>query len=422
MAVIMLSVIILYAKNINVYAADGRISFSDPKVSMGETFSVTVKAQTADLTKISEVWLKLNFDSSALEFVSADNGSLSNGSIVITQTIDSPSSDVYSYNLKFKALKSGTSTINVDSYNISDAKKNAVNITKIGNSTIKIAEGENVSDTTENTENTENQSEEMQNENESEYILEYNGNKYFALEPSSDMTIPEAFTETELEINGLMITAYQNGTDYYLLCLKDQNGESGLYVYCSLDDTFVRYSQDMFTASDGENDENAQKLQTVTKNYNDLFDKYTKEIKSGKNIIYGLIVAVVILIIIIINISFGRKHSMEYEDEEFDDEDDEYNEEDEEDEESEEYDEEYETDDEDDTDTESYFDAKEDMQDDFTDDYDDIDDLIEKEPKKASRREAKKTRDRQRKAEAENETKEEFEMEIFDFGEDEEDE
>lgn len=120
------------------YASSGTISLSDPTASVGESVSVTVKATTADSSTIGTVNMELTYDANILEFVNGTSATGEAGIIKLSGTADS---SIKTYTLTFNAIKSGASSIKISSYDIKDSKSLTIEMSKVGSSTVTIAEG-----------------------------------------------------------------------------------------------------------------------------------------------------------------------------------------------------------------------------------------------------------------------------------------
>ena len=119
------------------YAATGKITFSDPTVTVGDQVSVTMKIATAD-GNLGASDVRLQYDSSALEFVSGTSANGGAGSIRVLGSMESADQKTFSFTLKFKALKAGTSNIKVTSQEVYDADAQTVNIEHVGSSAVKV--------------------------------------------------------------------------------------------------------------------------------------------------------------------------------------------------------------------------------------------------------------------------------------------
>ena len=119
------------------YAATGKITFSDPTVTVGNQVSVTMKIATSDGT-LGASDVRLQYDSSALEFVSGTGANGGAGSIRVLGSMESTDQKTFSFTLKFKALKAGTSNIKITSQEVYDADSRTVSIEHLGSSAVKV--------------------------------------------------------------------------------------------------------------------------------------------------------------------------------------------------------------------------------------------------------------------------------------------
>lgn len=118
------------------WADNTKISFSDPSVMVGNEVTVTMKV-TSD-SALGTAQVMLTYDHNILEFVSGTNANGGAGSIKVLGTMDSADQKVFRFTLKFKALQAGTTKINVDSQEIYDVDSKILNLSKQGNSTVKV--------------------------------------------------------------------------------------------------------------------------------------------------------------------------------------------------------------------------------------------------------------------------------------------
>lgn len=120
------------------FAGSAKISFSDPSASVGQEFNVSVKI-TASEGDLGSADVMLSYDPSYIEFVSGNNANGGAGSVRLVGSMDSDTTTVFSYNLKFKALQAGDSAISVASYEVYDKDTQTVEVTKVGSSSVKVA-------------------------------------------------------------------------------------------------------------------------------------------------------------------------------------------------------------------------------------------------------------------------------------------
>lgn len=122
---------------ITALAATAKISFSDPSVTVGQEFSVNVKITSPD-GNLGAADVILSYDPASIEFISGNNASGGAGSVRLVGTMDSGNTTQFAHTLKFKALQAGDSTISVGNYEIYDVDTQAVNVTKVGASAVKV--------------------------------------------------------------------------------------------------------------------------------------------------------------------------------------------------------------------------------------------------------------------------------------------
>ena len=118
------------------FAASGKLSFSDPTASVGDQVSVTMKITSDGALGSSDVMLQ--YDADALEFVSGTNANGGAGSVRVTGSAEAADQKVFSFTLKFNALKAGTSSITVTSQEVYDADSKAVTLDHVGSASVKI--------------------------------------------------------------------------------------------------------------------------------------------------------------------------------------------------------------------------------------------------------------------------------------------
>ncbi|MBR6616025.1 MAG: cadherin-like beta sandwich domain-containing protein, partial [Lachnospiraceae bacterium] len=116
----------------------GKITFSDPSVTVGEQVSVKLKIASSDGTALGASDVRLQYDSSALQFVSGTSANGGAGSIRVLGAMESENQTTFTFTLKFKALKAGTTNIKVTSQEVYDANSQVVTIDHVGSSAVKV--------------------------------------------------------------------------------------------------------------------------------------------------------------------------------------------------------------------------------------------------------------------------------------------
>lgn len=122
------------------FAGNARIAFSDPTAEVGSEFTVNVKFTCTTGEKIGKTVVMLSYDSSAMEFLSGEpNVSGGNGAIRVIGSASGTSESAST--LHFKALKAGSSKIEVTDYEGYDADEQLLDITQLGSSAVTINTG-----------------------------------------------------------------------------------------------------------------------------------------------------------------------------------------------------------------------------------------------------------------------------------------
>lgn len=129
---------VLAGSAISSYAATGQLTFSDPTAAVGDQVSVTMKITTAD-GSLGAADVMVGYDASALEFVSGTNANGGAGQIRLVGSMETTDQKTFSFTLKFKALKAGTSSLTVSSQEVYDADSKAVTLSHVGSSTVTVS-------------------------------------------------------------------------------------------------------------------------------------------------------------------------------------------------------------------------------------------------------------------------------------------
>ena len=102
------------------FAGNARIAFSDPTAEVGSEFTVNVKFTCTTGEKIGKTVVMLSYDTSAMEFIGGEpDVSGGNGAIRVIGSVSGSSESAST--IRFKALKAGSSKIEVTDYEGYDA-------------------------------------------------------------------------------------------------------------------------------------------------------------------------------------------------------------------------------------------------------------------------------------------------------------
>ena len=121
------------------YALSARISFSDPSVTVNSEVTISMKINSLDSAKIGSTNISLAYDPAYLEFIGGEDAEGGAGTIQIKG--NSGGSDTeWLYQLKFKALSAGSTSLSVKTWEVYDGDGNMASIDadKLGSSSITI--------------------------------------------------------------------------------------------------------------------------------------------------------------------------------------------------------------------------------------------------------------------------------------------
>lgn len=130
---------------LSVFAANGKISFSDPSVEAGSEVNVTMKIAADGGATLSDATVTLKYPSDKLEFVSGTDADGGAGTIRVHGASNGQGTDTLEYNLKFKTQAAGEYTVSIDTYEVYDGAGQAVTIDHQGTSSVKVTAPESVS-------------------------------------------------------------------------------------------------------------------------------------------------------------------------------------------------------------------------------------------------------------------------------------
>lgn len=106
-----------------------------------------------------------------------------------------------------------------------------------------------------------------------QYVI-YSG-KYQLVQPQGELSIPNGYKESSLNLGGTSITAYvpmnNETSDFILIYAKNENGEEGFYQYDREEKTLQRINPDSIQSDDETS--NIEEEDTAAKNYNENLSK-----------------------------------------------------------------------------------------------------------------------------------------------------
>lgn len=121
------------------YAATGKITFSDPTVTVGQNVTVSMKVSTTDGSALGGANIMVAYDPNMLEFVSGgDNANGGAGAIKVLGVMGGSDTSAFSYQFTFKTLQAGTTSLSISSQEVYDKDLGVVTIDHVGSSTVTV--------------------------------------------------------------------------------------------------------------------------------------------------------------------------------------------------------------------------------------------------------------------------------------------
>lgn len=212
----------------NVFAADGRISFTDPQTAVGDSVEVKCVLRTTS-GEMGNVSVGLAYDKESLKFESGD-GVTDNGNGSLTYQGEGGSSEV-SFTVTFQALKKGTAKVSVSNSQVQSSAGTTYTL-ESGSSSVTIAEGDpsKITDTSTSTEN--------------DVKVKVNGKSYTLTDDFEDQDIPSGYSRTKVSLDGKDHQMVVNAKDsIYLGYLKNSDGKGAFFLYDKENATFSSYEE-----------------------------------------------------------------------------------------------------------------------------------------------------------------------------------
>lgn len=207
------------------YAADGKVSFTDPDTKTGETVEVTC-ALRAGGENLKSFDITLEYDPEYLAFDSGDSGVTkeSNGVLKYSGT---GTGNRIGFNMKFTALKVGSTKIEVKEATGVTAGGETVDCTN-GNSTVEIAQG--------------TKEVEVSSTGAEDVPVTVDGVSYNLSDNFKNADIPSGFKEVTLSYEGTERRFVQDSNGKTTLgYLVNEQGEGDFFLYNETDSTFSAY-------------------------------------------------------------------------------------------------------------------------------------------------------------------------------------
>lgn len=208
-----------------VFAADGRLMFSDPETKVGENVSVDLVVKS-DGDTVGDVSVTMQYETSALEFVSGD-GFEADGSGTLTYKGTGSGSELRS-TVQFRALTTGETKLTVSNSTASVSSGDTLNLTT-GSSTIKISAADDGTTSVEPTAN--NTAADTSAAEATDISVSVNGTEYKFSETFTSSDIPSGYYEATQTFEGEEHKFVANDAGVYLGYLVDGSGAGSFFLF-----------------------------------------------------------------------------------------------------------------------------------------------------------------------------------------------
>ena len=310
-------------------AATAELRFADPSTTVGA--EVDVKTKLTSASSMQSMEATLTYDKSELRFISGDNATGKDGTIKISWTGSGTTAE---FNLKFQALKEGTSNIEVSSATGTAEDGTNLEVTQ-GSSAVTIGAGDpslikeetSTEDTTTSTADG--------------AVVKVNGKKYvvtsdfsedadFYLYNSDDgsfapfeeveiakdryiiplmndgkMNLPSQYQKTTLTLNGKEFDTWQDTKDaeYYIIYALNSDGEKTTYRYDTTDGTYQKYTPESTGSSSSE---------SKLSNGKGIWGKILNFVENFLDIVVIIAIALILLLVLVlivtaVKLDFGNR-------------------------------------------------------------------------------------------------------------------
>ncbi len=208
--------------SITSHAQEATISYTDLEVPAGQQFNVNIKVEENDGDAIGNVTIKMNYDSSQIQFMSGE-GITSEGNVLTYNLTGDGSSTEYMTPMTFTALKFGTSTITISEVSGTLADGTPMSFVE-GSSTITIAGGTEVAPTP--------QEAPVEGAPAADAGIVIQGVNYTVVSELPANKLPDGFIPAVANYNGGQINvAKEESSGIIVAYLANEAGEQNFFMY-----------------------------------------------------------------------------------------------------------------------------------------------------------------------------------------------
>ena len=224
------------------FAMTGRIAFTDPSAEVGKELTVSMHVESTSGEALGSANIILEYDASALEFVSGDMTQGGAGTLRVSGQLTTNEKEWY-YGIRFKPLKGGETDIKVTTAELYDRDGKIATMGHTGSSHITVsgdgaapAEGETAAPAEGETAAPEAP------QAPADLTAEIDGVRYEVTESFDASLLPRGYEAETLSFRGGSVMAGKGPNEsLHLMYLLAEGGTGDLFLYDSAQDIFAPY-------------------------------------------------------------------------------------------------------------------------------------------------------------------------------------
>ena len=221
-------------------AMTARIAFTDPSAEVGKELTVSMHVESTSGEALGTANIMLEYDASALEFVSGDMTQGGAGSLRVSGQLTTDAKEWY-YGLRFRPLKGGETDIKITTAELYDRDGKIATMGHTGSSHITVS-GEAGETAAPETGETAAAEETAEPQTPSDLGVEIDGVKYEVTESFDASLLPRGYEAESLSFRGGSVMAGKGPNEQlHLVYLLAEGGTGDLFLYDSARDVWAPY-------------------------------------------------------------------------------------------------------------------------------------------------------------------------------------
>ena len=221
-------------------AMTARIAFTDPSAEVGKELTVSMHVESTSGEPLGTANIMLEYDASALEFVSGDMTQGGAGSLRVSGQLTTDAKEWY-YGLRFRPLKGGETDIKITTAELYDRDGKIATMGHTGSSHITVSGEAGETAAPENGE-TAAAAETAEPQAPSDLGVEIDGVKYEVTESFDASLLPRGYEAESLSFRGGSVMAGKGPNEQlHLVYLLAEGGTGDLFLYDSARDVWAPY-------------------------------------------------------------------------------------------------------------------------------------------------------------------------------------